>query len=166
MWKLPDAVAQRFPLVARPRPACLPLPQRVHTLAELADTAAKLDHTSMASTVYNQAALIASDIGDPDAARTMCHQHAAAYLHAAPCPPRPQSGPSNPSSTSRASKSAPGSTTKVANSSSHCSKLSAPSPPLGSKTSPYQPTSPRTPRTVRRSAAGSGGSSSPTEHEH
>lgn len=86
MWKLPDAVAQRFPLVARPRPACLPLPERVQALAELAATAAKLDDTSMASTVYNQAALIASDIGDPDAARTMCYQHAAAYLHAAPLP--------------------------------------------------------------------------------
>ncbi|PIB00227.1 hypothetical protein B1C81_39000 [Streptomyces sp. HG99] len=56
----------------------------MHALAELADTAAKLDDASVASTVYNQAALIASDIGDPDAARTMCHQHAAAYLHAAP----------------------------------------------------------------------------------
>jgi hypothetical protein len=58
----------------------------VHALAELADTAAKLGDPSMASTVYNQAALIASDIGDPDTARAMCHQHAAAYLHAAPLP--------------------------------------------------------------------------------
>ncbi|MEV7731607.1 hypothetical protein AB0O75_05735 [Streptomyces sp. NPDC088921] len=58
----------------------------MQALAELAATAAKLDDTSMASTVYNQAALIASDIGDPDAARTMCYQHAAAYLHAAPLP--------------------------------------------------------------------------------
>ncbi|MEU7183247.1 MULTISPECIES: hypothetical protein [Streptomyces] len=42
----------------------------------------------MASTVYNQAALIASDVGAPDTAREMCHQHAAAYLHAAPLPGR------------------------------------------------------------------------------
>ncbi|NGO46219.1 hypothetical protein [Streptomyces ureilyticus] len=84
MWKLPDAVAQRFPLVARPRPACLPLPQRVHALAELADTALKLVDPSVASTVYNQAALIASDVGAPDTARAMCHQHTTAYLHAAP----------------------------------------------------------------------------------
>ncbi|MDQ0773007.1 hypothetical protein QF026_001473 [Streptomyces aurantiacus] len=84
MWKLPDVMVQRFPLVARPRPACLPLPQRVHALAELADTAAKQCDPSLASTVYNQAALIASDIGDPDTARAMCHQHAAAYLHTAP----------------------------------------------------------------------------------
>ncbi|MFF2513862.1 hypothetical protein [Streptomyces sp. NPDC058086] len=86
MWKLPDAVARRFPLIARSRPACLPLPQSVHALAELADTAAKLGDPSMASTVYNQAALIASDVGDSETARAMCHQHAAAYLHAAPLP--------------------------------------------------------------------------------
>lgn len=86
MWKLPDAAAQRFPLIARPRPACLPLAQRAHALAELADNAARLGDSTLASTVYNQAALIASDIGAPDLARTMCHQHAAAYLHAAPLP--------------------------------------------------------------------------------
>ena len=84
MWKIPDAVARRFPLVPRPRPACLPLVQRVHALTELAGTAAKLGDPSMASTVYNQAALIASDIGLPNLAREMCHQHATAYLHAAP----------------------------------------------------------------------------------
>lgn len=86
MWKLPDAAARRFPLIARPRPACLPLAQRVHALAELADIAAKSGDPSVASTVYNQAALIASDVGVPNLARTMCHQHAAAYLHAAPLP--------------------------------------------------------------------------------
>ncbi|MFC4463941.1 hypothetical protein ACFPH6_05085 [Streptomyces xiangluensis] len=88
MWRLPDAVAQRFPLVARPRPACLPLPQRVHALTELADTASNLGDPSLASTVYNQAALLASDVGAPDTARAMCHQHTAAYLHAAPLPGR------------------------------------------------------------------------------
>ncbi|MFF5106092.1 hypothetical protein [Streptomyces sp. NPDC000134] len=87
MLKLPDDIARRFPLVARPRPACLPLLQRVQALADLADTARKQNDPSVASTVYNQAALIASDIGLPDAARTMCTQHAAAYLHAAPLSP-------------------------------------------------------------------------------
>jgi hypothetical protein len=62
------------------------LARRVHALTELADTAARLDDASAASTVYNQAALIASDVGTRDVARTMCHQHAAAYLHAAPLP--------------------------------------------------------------------------------
>ncbi|MFD4557808.1 hypothetical protein ACFWP5_26380 [Streptomyces sp. NPDC058469] len=79
-------VAQRFPLVARFRPACLPLPQRVRALTDLAHTAANKTDQGLASAVYNQAALIASDLGLPDLAREMCHQHAAAYLHACPLP--------------------------------------------------------------------------------
>ncbi|WP_308369291.1 MULTISPECIES: hypothetical protein [unclassified Streptomyces] len=86
MWKLPDAIAQRFPLVARPRPACLPLRQRVQALTELAATAVKRGDPSVASTIYNRAALIASDVGAAATARAMCHQHAGAYLHAAPLP--------------------------------------------------------------------------------
>ncbi|MFE4176946.1 hypothetical protein ACFRR7_33760 [Streptomyces sp. NPDC056909] len=84
MWKLPDSIAQRFPLVARPRPACLPLPQRVQELTELANTAVQQGNASVASTVYNQAALIASDVGVPSTARAICHQHATAYLNATP----------------------------------------------------------------------------------
>ncbi|WP_433860168.1 hypothetical protein [Streptomyces kronopolitis] len=79
-------IAQRFPLISRFRPACLPLPQRVDALAQLVDTAVTKANQGLASAVYNQAALIASDIGLPDLARQMCHQHAAAYLHAAPLP--------------------------------------------------------------------------------
>jgi hypothetical protein len=78
--------AQRFPLVARFRPACLPLPERVRALADLADTAVNKADQGLASAVYNQAALIASDLDLPDLARQMCHQHAAAYLHACPLP--------------------------------------------------------------------------------
>ncbi|MET7390467.1 hypothetical protein ACFYPT_38820 [Streptomyces sp. NPDC005529] len=80
------SIAQRFPLIHRFRPACLPLPRRVHALVELADAAAARADQGMASAVYNQAALIASDLGLPDLARKMCHDHAAAYLHAAPLP--------------------------------------------------------------------------------
>ncbi|WP_181785483.1 hypothetical protein [Streptomyces phytophilus] len=87
MWKLPDSIARRFPLVARPRPACLPLHQRVQALADLADTAQQQSDPSVASTVFNQAALIASDIDLPDIARILCTQHAAAYLCATPLPP-------------------------------------------------------------------------------
>jgi hypothetical protein len=79
-------IAQRFPLVARFRPACLPLPERVRALVDLADTAVKKTDQGLASAVYNQAALIASDLGLPDLAREMCHQHAAAYLDACPLP--------------------------------------------------------------------------------
>jgi hypothetical protein len=79
-------IAQRFPLVSRFRPACLPLPRRVRTLVELSEDAAAKADQGLASAVYNQAALIASDVGLPDLARQWCHQHAAAYLHAAPLP--------------------------------------------------------------------------------
>nr|WP_078972733.1 hypothetical protein [Streptomyces antibioticus] len=79
-------IAQRFPLVARFRPPCLPLPERVGGLVELADTAVKKSDQGLASAVYNQAALIASDLGLPDLARELCHQHAAAYIHACPLP--------------------------------------------------------------------------------
>ncbi|MCQ4084382.1 hypothetical protein NGB36_28325 [Streptomyces sp. RB6PN25] len=79
-------IAQRFPLVARFRPACLPLPERVGALVDLADTATRKADQGLASAVFNQAALIASDVGVPDLAREMCHQHAAAYLHACPLP--------------------------------------------------------------------------------
>ncbi|MGQ4389846.1 hypothetical protein [Streptomyces sp. SAS_270] len=79
-------IAQRFPLVARFRPACLPLPERVHALADLADTAVKETDQGLASAVYNQAALVASDLDLSDLASEMCHQHAAVYLHASPLP--------------------------------------------------------------------------------
>ncbi|MFJ1599638.1 hypothetical protein [Streptomyces sp. NPDC088261] len=79
-------IAQHFPLVARFRPACLPLPKRVSALVDLADAAVRKTDQGLASAVYNQAALIASDIGLPDLARELCHRHAAAYLHACPLP--------------------------------------------------------------------------------
>jgi hypothetical protein len=79
-------IARRFPLVARHRPACLPLPDRVQALAELADQAVKRPEEGTASTVFNQSALLASDVGLPDLARTMCHRHANAYLRACPLP--------------------------------------------------------------------------------
>ncbi|MFB6904018.1 hypothetical protein ACFCWB_07070 [Streptomyces bacillaris] len=81
-------IAQRFPLVARFRPACLPLPERVDALVDLAHTAVKQADQGLASAVCNQAALIASDLDLPDLAREMCHRHAAAYLPACPLPGR------------------------------------------------------------------------------
>ncbi|MEJ1202638.1 MULTISPECIES: hypothetical protein [unclassified Streptomyces] len=78
--------AQRFPLVARFRPPCLPLPERVRGLVELADTAVEKSDQGLASAACNQAALIASDVGLPDLARALCRRHAAAYLHACPLP--------------------------------------------------------------------------------
>jgi hypothetical protein len=78
--------ARRFPLVARFRPACLPLPDRVRTLVDLAARATQQSEQGLASTVYNQSALLASDLDLPDLARTMCHRHANAYLRACPLP--------------------------------------------------------------------------------
>ncbi|WP_432252283.1 hypothetical protein [Streptomyces sp. HNM1019] len=77
-------IARRFPLVARFRPACLPLPVRVRALVELADRAGNQGEQGLASAVFNQAALVASDLGLPDTARSMCHRHAEAYLRACP----------------------------------------------------------------------------------
>ena len=77
-------IARRFPLVARFRPACLPLPDRLRTLVDLAGRAAQQGEQGLASTVYNQFALLASDVGLPDLARSVCHRHANAYLRACP----------------------------------------------------------------------------------
>ncbi|MDT0341691.1 hypothetical protein [Streptomyces litchfieldiae] len=80
------STAKRFPLIARFRPACLPLPDRVRGLVDLASKAASKSDQGLASAVYNQSALIASDLGLPELARRMCHQHAAAYLRSCPLP--------------------------------------------------------------------------------
>lgn len=74
------ALARRFPLVARPRPPCLPLTERVGELGLLADTASRTHDPTTASAVLNQAALVASDVGMPDLARGWCHQHATVRL--------------------------------------------------------------------------------------
>ncbi|MGW6744524.1 hypothetical protein ACWGDX_27990 [Streptomyces sp. NPDC055025] len=58
----------------------------MQALTELASTAVQQRNASVASTVYNQAALIASDVGVPSIARAICHQHAAAYLDFCPLP--------------------------------------------------------------------------------
>jgi hypothetical protein len=79
-------IARRFPLVARRRPACLPLDARVGRLSDLADTASQRKDPSLASTVFNQAALLASDLDLPGYARDLCHRHAALYLTCAPLP--------------------------------------------------------------------------------
>jgi hypothetical protein len=77
-------VARRFPLIARPRPACIPLGTRVSNLCALARSAERDGSQASASAVFNQAALLASDIGLPDLARQWCLQHAGIYLRARP----------------------------------------------------------------------------------
>ena len=79
-------MARRFPLVARIRPACQPLETRVGRLCELADTAAQRSDPGLASTVFNQSALLASDLGLPGYARELCHRHARLHLTRGPLP--------------------------------------------------------------------------------
>ncbi|MGW5049755.1 hypothetical protein [Actinokineospora sp. NPDC004072] len=76
--------ARRFPLVARTRPACVPLDQRVSELSERAREAARTGDITEAAAVHNQAALVASDCGLPDLARQWCHQQVNLYLRARP----------------------------------------------------------------------------------
>ncbi|MGW0239875.1 hypothetical protein [Micromonospora chalcea] len=77
-------VLRRFPLVARPRPAAKALATRIDDLCALADRADREGDLAAASAVYNQAALIASDCGQPELTRKWCHEHADAYLRALP----------------------------------------------------------------------------------
>lgn len=76
--------ARRFPLIARTRPACVPLAQRVAELCDRAREAARTADLTEAAVVHNQAALIASDCGLPDLARQWCHQQVNIYLRARP----------------------------------------------------------------------------------
>jgi len=76
--------ARRFPLIARPRPACVPLHQRVADLRERAQAAERDSDMAAASAVHNLAALLASDVGLPDLARQCCHRHTMVYLRARP----------------------------------------------------------------------------------
>ncbi|MEV0636432.1 hypothetical protein AB0I77_15970 [Streptomyces sp. NPDC050619] len=79
-----NRIAQRFPLVARPRPACPPLSERVKEISTLAETAHQEGGLSQAATAMNKSALIASDCGLPRLARELCRRHAEIYLRAQP----------------------------------------------------------------------------------
>jgi hypothetical protein len=77
-------VAQHFPLLARHRPACLPLPARIRHLTSLAEQAEATRDQGTASAVLNQAALLASDVGADDYAERLCHAQAHTFLTAGP----------------------------------------------------------------------------------
>ena len=74
--------ARRFPLIARPRPACPALSTRVGDLVHRAEVAERDHDLGAAAAVHNLAALLASDLGLPDLARAWCHRHAGIYLAA------------------------------------------------------------------------------------
>nr|WP_221383155.1 hypothetical protein [Actinoplanes polyasparticus] len=69
-----DTTAQRFPLIARPRPACTPLTDRIADMHTLAEAALATGNLADATYVFNKAALLASDCGAHDLARQWCHQ--------------------------------------------------------------------------------------------
>lgn len=77
-------IVKRFPLVARPRPACPPLAERVREITDLAAAAERDGNVTSATVALNKAALIASDCGMPDLARALCWRHAEAVLRAQP----------------------------------------------------------------------------------
>jgi hypothetical protein len=79
-------VAQRFPLVARARPTCPPLDERIREVCGLARAGAGQtgDPLALAASAHNKAALIASDCGLPDLARSLCWQQFDIYLRARP----------------------------------------------------------------------------------
>jgi hypothetical protein len=76
--------ARRFPLIARTRPACVPLDQRVTALCDRARHVERTGDLTEAAAVHNNAALIASDCGLPELARRWCHQQVTMYLRARP----------------------------------------------------------------------------------
>jgi hypothetical protein len=73
-------ITRRFPLIARPRPVCTPLTQRVADLQERAILARGTGDVTAATAVFNLSALLASDCGLLDLARTWCHRLAGAAL--------------------------------------------------------------------------------------
>ncbi|MFI1761912.1 hypothetical protein ACH41H_07640 [Streptomyces sp. NPDC020800] len=77
-------IAKRFPLVARPRPACPPLAERVREITNLAAAAERDGNVTSATVALNKAALIASDCGMPDLAGALCWRHAEVFLRAQP----------------------------------------------------------------------------------
>lgn len=77
-------VVQYFPLLARHRPACLPLPARIRNLTSLAERAEATKDQGTASAVLNQAALLASDIGAAEYAQRLCRDQAHIFLASGP----------------------------------------------------------------------------------
>jgi len=82
-----DDIARRFPLVPRPRPACGPLAERVRDVAVLARSAREATgpaRQTLTARAWNNAALIASDCGLPDLARSLCWRHYEVWAPAQP----------------------------------------------------------------------------------
>lgn len=84
-----DAIARRFPLVSRAKPAGRALTARIASLRDTQREPDGTDHytqVARASEVFNVAALIASDCGMPDLARSLCWQQYDIFDTARPLP--------------------------------------------------------------------------------
>ncbi len=75
-----------FPLVQRTRPPGLPLEIRVRQLRDLVAQAESNDQCSRAAEVCNKAALIASDCGQSELARSLCWRQYDVFNQARPLP--------------------------------------------------------------------------------
>lgn len=84
-----DAIARRFPLVSRAKPAGRALTARIASLRDTQREPDSADHyteLARASEVLNVAALIASDCGMPNLARSLCWQQYDIFDAARPLP--------------------------------------------------------------------------------
>jgi hypothetical protein len=84
-----DAIARRFPLVSRAKPAGRALTARIASLRDPQRAPDGVDYytqVARASEVLNVAALIASDCGMPQLARNLCWQHYDIFNTARPLP--------------------------------------------------------------------------------
>jgi hypothetical protein len=81
-----DLLARHFPLLPRTRPSCRPLPSRVAHVEQLVRRAAHAPANALlrAAEAHNFAALIASDCGMADLARTLCLRQYAAIRTTTP----------------------------------------------------------------------------------
>ncbi|CAO5178794.1 conserved hypothetical protein [Frankia sp. AiPs1] len=85
--KLPPSIAERFPLVPRPRPPAGGLQERLAEIDRLAHTPAPTSPAIPAAEALNKAALLASDLGHSHLATRLCYQQFHAFNHAGPLPP-------------------------------------------------------------------------------
>jgi len=83
--RLNDLAARRFPLVARPQVISRPIPVRISQIETRAAQAQQggPDTITRAAEALNLAALLASDVGTPEAARDLCWRQFAQFQNAA-----------------------------------------------------------------------------------
>ncbi|MEO3862894.1 hypothetical protein [Acrocarpospora sp. B8E8] len=83
---VPKATVLRFPLVARPRPICRPVPTRLAQIRNRVDQASQGGQEALlrAAESLNLAALLASDCGQSDLARDLCRRQFKIFSTARP----------------------------------------------------------------------------------